>query len=103
MPSYTEDEVNQALDAVTNRQSIRKAAIHSGIPIPTLHRRVQGAQSRASAFTSQQKLSPTQEKHLVEWIRIQAALGLPPTHSQVREFAERILHPQGGPQTLGKN
>ncbi|KAM9874670.1 transposase [Verticillium dahliae] len=103
MPRYTEDEINQALDAISNGQSIKQAASEWGIPRTTLNSRLQGTQPRNIAFASQQKLSPTQEKHLVDWIRIQAALGLPPTHSQVREFAERILGLRGGPQTIGKN
>nr|AER39694.1 transposase [Verticillium dahliae] len=103
MPRYTEDEINQALEAIINGQSIKSASTEWGIPRTTLNNRLQGQQPRDIAFSTQQKLSPTQEKHLVEWIRIQAALGLPPTHSQIREFAERILHLQGGPQTIGKN
>ena len=103
MANYTEDEVSQALESIANSQSIRKASLEWGIPRQTLQHRIQGTQSRAIAFSSQQKLSPTQEQHLVEWIQVQAALGLPPTHQQVRDFAERILNLQGGPQTLGKN
>ena len=103
MTNYTEDEVNQALEAIANGQSIRIAARNWGIPRSTLRSRITGTQPRAIAFASQQKLSPTQESHLVEWIQVQAALGLPPTHQQIREFAERILRLRGGPQTLGKN
>lgn len=55
------------------------------------------------AFSSFQKLSPTQEKHLVDWIRIQATLGLPPTPQQVKEFADRTLQQRGDPQGIRKN
>ncbi|KAM9874815.1 transposase [Verticillium dahliae] len=102
MPRYTEDGINQALEAVLNGQSLRKASAEWGIPRSTLRCRIQGTQPRDIAFSSQQKLSPTQEKHLVEWVRIQAALGLPPTHQQVRDFAERVLRLRGGAETVGK-
>ena len=52
---------------------------------------MQGAQPRHTAFSDYQRLSPTQENHLAKWVRIQAALGLPPTHQQLKDFAERIL------------
>ena len=103
MTNYTEYEVSQALESITNGQSIQKASIEWGVPRSTLQHRIQGTQPRATAASSRQKLSTTQEKHLVEWVQVQAALGLPPTHQQIREFAERILQLQGGPQTLGKN
>ena len=97
MTNYTEAEISQALESILNGQSIKTAAKEWGIPRSTLQRRIQGAQSRASIAASRQKLSPTQESHLVQWVQVQAALGLPPTHQQVREFAERILRLQGGP------
>ncbi|CCF43672.1 hypothetical protein CH063_13308 [Colletotrichum higginsianum] len=67
MSAYTEYEVNQALEAVANGQSLRKASIEWG-----------------------------QEAKLAEWIRIQHALGVAPTHLQVKLFAERILNAMGG-------
>ena len=92
MTNYTEDEVNQALDSIANGKSTRQASKEYGIPRSTLQDRLQGSQSRATVASSQQKLSQTQENHLVQWIQVQAALGLPPTHRQIREFAKRILH-----------
>ena len=97
MTNYTENEVNQALDSIANGQSVRKASLYWGVPRSTLQDRLRGSQSKATAASSRQKLSTTQENHLVQWIRVQAALGLPPTHQQTREFAERILRLQGGP------
>lgn len=103
MARYTEDEVNQALESIANGQSLRLASAQWGIPRSTLRHRIQGTQPRSTAASSRQKLSPVQERHLVDWVQVQAALGLPPTHQQVREFAERVLRLQGGHQTLGKN
>ncbi|KAK6815478.1 hypothetical protein RU639_008682 [Aspergillus parasiticus] len=63
MPSYTENDLQNAINDVHN------GASHGG----------------------QQRLSAIQE-----------ALGLPPTHQQLREFATRILAAQGDTQPLGK-
>ncbi|KAM4065785.1 DDE superfamily endonuclease [Hirsutella rhossiliensis] len=45
----------------------------------------------------------THEKQLTEWILIQDALGLPPTHSQIRQFAQRMLAVKGDHTPLGKH
>ena len=103
MTKYTEYEVNQALESIANGQSVRKASVNWGVPRSTIRDRLQGSQSKATSASSRQKLSTTQENHLVQWIQVQASLGLPPTHQQIREFTERILYLQGGSQTLGKN
>ncbi|KAK6206190.1 transposase [Colletotrichum tabaci] len=102
MSQYTEDEVNQALEAISNGQSIRKAAQQYGVPRTTLQHRLQGTQTRASAFSDLQRLTVSQEAKLAEWVRIQHALGLPPTHQQVKLFAERILHTMGDTQPIGR-
>lgn len=103
MPQYTEDDIHDALEAISKGQSLRQAANQSGVPKTTLIRRIQGAQPRNIAFSDHQRLSPTQEGHLAEWVRVQAALGLPPTHQQLKDFAERILQVHGDRQPLGKN
>ena len=103
MKQYTEDDVNQALDAIASGQSLRKAAIQWGIPRSTLQDRLNGNQPWNGAFSSRQRLSTTQENHLSQWVLSQAALGLPPTHSQLKDFAERVLRTQGDSQPLGKH
>ncbi|KAL0940515.1 transposase [Colletotrichum truncatum] len=103
MRQYTEDDLLKALEAVTSGCSIKKAAHDKGIPRTTLQNRIRGHQTRGVAFAGLQRLSPTQESHLAEWIRIQAALGLPPTHQQLKDFAERILQTRRDFQPLGRN
>ncbi|KAF4423590.1 hypothetical protein CFRS1_v004486 [Colletotrichum fructicola] len=103
MSQYTDNEVTKTLQAIATGQSLRKAAQEHGVPKSTLARRMQGAQSRDTAYSDRQRLSTAQESHLAEWVRIQAALGLPPTHQQLKEFAELILQNQGDSQPLGKN
>ena len=103
MKQYTEDDVEQALQSIANGQSLRKAALEWGVPRSTLQCRLQGTQPWESAFSQRQRLSPSQESHLVEWVRIQAALGLPPTHQQVRDFADRIVRLRGDIQGVRKS
>ncbi|KAM4060304.1 DDE superfamily endonuclease [Hirsutella rhossiliensis] len=62
-----------------------------------------GHECRKDAFSALQRLSQTQEKQLTEWILIQDALGLPPTHSQIRQFAQRMLAVKGDHTPLGKH
>ncbi|KZL73957.1 aldehyde reductase [Colletotrichum tofieldiae] len=100
--SYTEYEINQALEAISRGHTIRKAAHEYGIPRTTLQRRLHGAQSRPAAFEDLQRLSISQEAKLASWVQIQADLGLAPTHQQLKEFAQRILHAMGDTQPLGK-
>ncbi|CCF42331.1 transposase, partial [Colletotrichum higginsianum] len=102
MSAYTEYEVNQALEAVANGQSLRKASIEWGVPRSTLRSRIKGCQPRQLAFADHQRLSIGQEAKLAEWIRIQHALGVAPTHLQVKLFAERILHAMGDTEPIGK-
>ncbi|KAL5612103.1 hypothetical protein BROUX41_000349 [Berkeleyomyces rouxiae] len=103
MPQYSEDDINHAINAVSNGQSIRSASREWGVPMRTLQHRTHGTQRREAAFSHLQRLAPTQESHLAERIRIQASLGAPPTHQQVREFAQRILRAKGDSSPLGKN
>ncbi|OAQ65585.1 transposase [Purpureocillium lilacinum] len=56
----------------------------------TLFNRLHGRECRKDAFSPLQRLSQTQENQLTEWVLIQDALGLPPTHSQIKQFAQRI-------------
>ncbi|KAK6211409.1 transposase [Colletotrichum tabaci] len=102
MVRYSEDELNQALEAISNGLSLRKASLQYGVPRSTLQLRLQGSQARSIAFSDLQRLSPSQEAKLAEWVRIQHALGLPPSHQQVKEFAGRILHAMGDTQPVGR-
>ncbi|CCF46217.1 hypothetical protein CH063_15040 [Colletotrichum higginsianum] len=67
MSQYTENEVNQALEAISNGQSVRKAAQQYGVPRSTLQHRLQGTQARAAAFSDLQRLTVSQEAKLAEW------------------------------------
>ncbi|KAM4055463.1 DDE superfamily endonuclease [Hirsutella rhossiliensis] len=73
-----------ALEAIANGGSAKKAARDWGV--------------RGQLFTI-----ACMEKQLTEWILIQDALGLPPTHSQIRQFAQRMLAVKGDHTPLGKH
>ena len=95
MPRYTKDDLAQALNDVANKKPIREAAREWGIPYPTLRMRTKGSESHSNAAESQQRLSRVQEEYLTQWVLTQEALGLPPTHAQIREFAQRVLAIKG--------
>jgi len=99
---YTEDDVREALEAVANGQSIRKASLTWGVPRMTLQDRLYGKESRSQAFINLQKLPPIQESRLVDWILLQGVAGHPPTHMQIRDLAQRILATTGKTTILGK-
>ncbi|KAK6206671.1 transposase [Colletotrichum tabaci] len=87
MSQYTEDEVNQALEAISNGQSIRKAAQQYGVPRTTLQHRLQGTQTRASAFSDLQRLTVSQEAKLAEWV--DSACSWAPTNPSTSEAIRR--------------
>ena len=80
MPSYIENALTAAIDAVNAGTPVKRAAHDYGIPRATLRDRLAGRQSKTIAHTFQQKLSFVQESRLAEWIRIQNAFGLAPTY-----------------------
>src|SRR6266566_6685269 len=91
MPSYIEDAFTAAINAVNAGTPVKRIVYDYGIPMTTLQHRLTGRQLKTIVHTSQQKLSSIQESRLAEWIRIQDALDLGPTHVQIRTFANRIF------------
>lgn len=101
-PNYTEEDVQRALNAITNGTSQKKAGLEFGVPRSTLQNRMKGHISRQEAHIPQQRLSTVQEERLVTWVLTQESLGLAPTHSQIRAFAGRILQVRGDVIPLGR-
>ena len=81
MASYTEDDVNNALEDVENGTAVATAAVRHGIPRTTLRHRLTGVQPAQQAHKGQQRLSAIQEDQLEQWILRQEALGYAPTHA----------------------
>jgi hypothetical protein len=81
MPPYSENALQGALNAVYSGDSVIHAAADYAVPKTTLLSRLQGRESYKTAHASRQRLSTAQEDHMVNWIRIQAALALPPSYA----------------------
>ncbi|KAM5344326.1 hypothetical protein ACJ41O_012863 [Fusarium nematophilum] len=101
MVNYTENDMQNAIKDVQAGMSSRKAAILHGVPRSTLGDRIGGTPNRADSHEAQQKLSREQEGHLRDWVKVQEALGFPPTQAQLAEFAHRIAKKNGYPEPLG--
>jgi 4-hydroxybenzoate polyprenyltransferase len=103
MSNYTNEDIKNALQDVKNGLSQRKAASRNGVPRQTLRDRIAGALPHSEAHKHQQKLSEAQEQYLRDWILVQGAIGFPPTHIQVREFAQRIARKNGYDEPIGRH
>jgi hypothetical protein len=92
MPSYTEEDVTNALNALVNGEykSIHRAASVFQIPYSTLRNRVQKPKSRKEGHVSQQILTPIEESTLENWIYRAAKLGAPVTRQLVKILASEI-------------
>jgi hypothetical protein len=92
MPSYTEEDVTNALNALVNSEykSIRKAAITFQIPPLTLQDQRKKSKSYSESYVSQQLLTPIKETTLENWIYWAAKLGAPVTLQLVKILASEI-------------
>ena len=97
MPSYTEEDVTNALNALANGEykSIRRAALVFQIPYPTLRYRLQKPNLRKESHVSQQLLTPIEESTLENWIYYAAKLGSPITLQLVKILASEIQSKRG--------
>ena len=102
MTKYTETDIHHALEAIASGVSTKKASRDWGVPRATLYNRICGRECRKDAFSALQRLTKTQEKQLTEWILLQDALGLPPTHSQIRTIRATHAGREGRPYTTRK-
>ena len=102
MPSYTEDDVAQALLDLADGSALRATAKRHGVPKSTLRDRQFGAQTAYQGHSHQQRLTLTQEDQLEQWIIRQEALGYAPTHAQIRAIATGVLQATSDQQPLGK-
>ena len=96
MAKYTEKHLQNALFDITNGMLTAYAARKWGVPRTTLaSRKNHHHEPRRLGAAHLQKVSPTQEAMLANWIRVQEALSFPPTHACVRYFASRLLGTNG--------
>lgn len=71
--------------------SLRTAAKQHHVSRSALTRRYNGKGSRAESHASQQKLSPSQEAVLTEWIKVLGRRGIPLTYQAIAEYAAKIV------------
>jgi len=92
MPSYTEEDVTNALNALVNGEykSVRRAALVFQIPVSTLRDRLYKRESRNESHVSQQILTSIKESTLKSWIYRTAKLGAPITLQLVKILASEI-------------
>ena len=103
MPYVEQDILDLISEYDKGQRSLPSLAREFGILESTIRSRLSGTQSRREASEWQQSLSRIQEDRLTQWVLIQAALGTPPNHGQIRLFGNRILETQGTPEIrLGK-
>ncbi len=103
MPSYIENALAAALNAVSESISICRAVYDYGILEATLRHCKTSRQPRTDAHMYRQKLSPIQKSRLAEWIHIQDVLGVTSIYTQIRTFASRILLAGGSISNVGKH
>jgi len=81
MPSYTKEDVTNALNTLVNGgyKSVRRAVLVFHIPISTLRDQLHKRKPRNKSHINQQILTPIEESTLKNWIYRTAKLGAPIT------------------------
>lgn len=105
-PSYSESDMQGAVEAVLEGVGQRKAALQWAVPRSSLRDRLLEKRSKAEYANDRQKVSKTCEDKVVEWIIKQEALGYAPSHHNVRYICTKLLQLQNrGEETpkLGKH
>jgi hypothetical protein len=92
MPSYTEEDVQNAIAAYRFGEypSISQTASKFSIPTSTLQDRLKKAKTRIQSHENQQILSSIEEEELVIWISNASKLGVPTPLPLVKILAEEI-------------
>jgi hypothetical protein len=92
MPSYTKEDVTNALHALVNGEykSIRRAALVFQVPLSTLRNRLRKPKSRKESHVNQQILIPIEESTLENWIYRAAKLGASITLQLVKILTSEI-------------
>lgn len=101
-PSWTESDMDSALFDMSEGLSLRKAAANWGIPPQTLSDRFnQKSQPKSEGHQSQQRLTLSEEKKIVEWILKQEKLGYAPSAGAVKAVVTALLKLKNDTKPLG--
>ena len=86
--AYTKEQQKPMGD---KRAGLRKIALEFGVDYSTLRNRYNGMQSMSEFNAGKQKLSPSQEKMLVDLILVSSDWGVPLTNTDIISYANTIL------------
>ena len=103
MSIFSESALAAAVDQVLKGQSIRSVAEQYHVSRTTIKRRIDGVTPKELAHSHRERLSPTLEKGLADWILTQGRLDWAPPHSRFRWFAQRLLINSGHSGVVGKH
>ena len=92
MPSYTEEEVQNAIATFRRGDytTLRRTSAIFNIPLSTLSDRLRKVKTRNQSHEKQQLLSTIEEEELVAWITNASKLGVPTPLTLVKNLAEEI-------------
>lgn len=100
--TWTDEKLYEAIfDVIDEGFTIYQAAERHGIPRRTLQNHLDGTSNSTSSTQAQpaQRLTPSQESKIVEWIKRQENLGYAPTARVVRALATSFCR-KGGDKRL---
>ncbi len=100
--TWTEAEMEQAVEAVQAGEKVREAARRFGVPASNLNSRTRGREPK-DLKGEVSRLTLKQESLLADWASAQGALGFPPTKDDVFDLAERVLRRSGGGGSSNSN
>jgi len=107
--AHKEGRILLAIEAIQKGQisSIQAAARAYDVPYSTLIYRLHGRTAQADSTPNNQKLIPTEESTLIEWILSMDQCGLPLQAATVQQMANLLLAEQSkstsASSTVGKN
>lgn len=99
--------MNRALEAYEFEKTqpkpkgLRKIAAEFAVSHSTLGRLANGKRSMSAFNQTKQKLSPAQEKVLVDCLIESAERGFPFTHRKIEEYADELIRQMQGPDAQG--
>ena len=84
-------------------RSIRQSAVAHVVGKSSVAYRLRGRKPRALSYSSQQRLTPSQEIVLVHWLEDLQRQILPSNHQTIRQIASYMLAENNDHRSLGKN
>ncbi|GAB0095410.1 hypothetical protein DMENIID0001_107920 [Sergentomyia squamirostris] len=91
---YTKEALKNALNAVKNKMSMRKASIHFGIPFSTIQDKISG-KSQEDKYEGKNVLSQEEERKFAEWIKKRAQSGFPVTKDELKDAVALFVKLEG--------